>query len=159
MSKEDLITQYNLQVHPEGGYYKETYRSPDTITLENGKLRNTSTAIFYMLSDNDRSHFHKIGSDEIWFYHEGKTLNIFIIHKDSSLVVEKLGNNVSAGEKLQVVVPANTWFAASVDEFNGYCLVSCVVAPGFDFEDFILADKADLLKSYPEHKSFIELYS
>lgn len=159
MSKENLIVQYGLQVHPEGGFYKETYRSAEKISLGNGKIRNASTAIFYMLSDNDRSHFHKISSDEMWFYHEGEPLNIFVLHADGSLVTERLGRNALAGEKLQVVIPANVWFAASVEAFKGYCLVSCVVAPGFDFEDFVLAERGALLTSFPQHAAIIKAYT
>jgi len=86
MNASKLIQELNLQPHPEGGYYKETYRGEPRIKLDNGKERNSSTAIYYMLTNEDKSHFHKVLSDEIWLFHQGETIIIYEIDQHGELV-------------------------------------------------------------------------
>jgi len=153
------IEHLNLQRHPEGGFYKETYRSPDKIPVDGLPVRffgarNVSTAIYFLLQAPDRSLFHRIKSDEVWHFHAGDTLNIYIL-SDKGLVTQQLGPNLETGDSLQVVVPANHWFGASVAGAGSYTLSSCTVAPGFDFKDFELADRANLLNEFPMHHSII----
>ena len=144
--------------HPEGGYYKETYRSGDTmITVRNTK-RNVSTAIYFLLVSEEKSMFHRIQSDEHWFYHQGETLEIILI-QHGVLNTISLGNSFEKGEMPQATIPANTWFAAKVKLEKGYALVSCTVAPGFDFDDFELAKRQSLLDEYPHLKETIEAFT
>ena len=143
--------------HPEGGYYKETYRASEIITVDRGK-RNISTAIFFLLENNDKSHFHRIQSDELWFFHQGEPLEILSI-QNGQLISTILGNNIEAGELPQAVIPANTWFASHVKNESGYVLVSCTVAPGFDFADFELAERAALIREYPHLSQIIEEFT
>ncbi|TZF83060.1 cupin domain-containing protein [Pedobacter sp. BS3] len=154
MSAQTLIQQLQLQKHPEGGFYRETYRCSDTLTSSN-KTRNVSTAIYYLLENADRSHFHRIQSDELWFFHQGATVEIIMLTDGQSTSI-LLGNNLEQGEVPQVIIPANTWFAARLKHANGYALVSCTVAPGFDFADFELAGKESLLQQYPHSKILID---
>jgi len=156
---EYWIGKLQLIKHPEGGYYKETYRASETITLHDERRRNTSTAIYYLLSGNDKSHFHRISSDEIWVYHHGEPIEIVVLEKDGTISTKVLGKNLHEGEDLQIVIPANTWFGAKLKNSNGYSLVSCIVAPGFDFKDFVLADRGELVQQFPNCKAVIEKFT
>jgi predicted cupin superfamily sugar epimerase len=156
MNASEWINYLNLLPHPEGGYYKETYRCNDQLSLHGtNDKRNISTAIFFLLDGKDKSHLHKIKSDELWFFHEGATLEIFFQQGDSFKII-LLGKNPKAGESLQAVIPAGCWFGSRVKEAIGYSLVSCTVAPGFDFNDFELAKKSELLPLYPGYAKLIE---
>ncbi len=152
----DYIHQLQLQPHPEGGFYKETYRAETMVEVDGFKgTRNISTAIYFLLEGTHKSHFHKIKSDELWFYHEGVSLEIFVLEA-TGLKVIYLGKNVAEGEVLQAVIPANVWFASKVKNNEGFVLVSCTVSPGFSFEDFEMAKKADLKVQYPHALDVIE---
>jgi len=150
MNAATIIEQLGMMPHPEGGFYKETYRATSMVQPADGRTeRNTSTAIYYLLADEDKSHFHRVASDELWFFHQGATIEIYIIQHDGTLSVKLLGNNLLKGETPQVTVAANQWFAAKIQGDKGFALVSCTVAPGFAFEDFELADREILRKQYP----------
>lgn len=154
------IKNLNLQAHPEGGFYKETYRSSENIPAPGlpdrfGGSRSFSTAIYFLLRSEDRSLFHRIKSDELWHYHAGSSLSITVLD-DRGLTLHKLGPELEKGESLQIVIPAGSWFGAKVDQENSYTLSGCTVAPGFDFQDFELADRATLLKTFPTHPDIIE---
>jgi predicted cupin superfamily sugar epimerase len=159
MDWKEIKNLLNLESHPEGGYYKETYRDDSTVILDNGDAKSAGTAICYMLTGNDKSHFHRVKSDEIWFFHQGEPLEIYIIDSEGELQVELLGNCLSEGERPQVRVKRNMWFAAKIKENKGFSLVSCTVSPGFEFKDFELAKKQDLLSQYPHLKNEIEILS
>jgi predicted cupin superfamily sugar epimerase len=148
------IEKLQMTAHPEGGFYKETYRSADEIETSFG-TRNISTAIYFLLQDFQKSHFHKIKSDEQWFHHLGETLEISYI-LNNKLHQIYLGNNPENGEVLQATIPANTWFASRLKNGSGFGLVSCTVAPGFDFRDFEMAKKADLLVEFPALQAILE---
>ena len=158
---EYWIRHLGLGAHPEGGFYKETYRSQELISSGGlpGRFtgaRNFSTAIYFLLRSEDRSLFHRIKSDELWHYHAGGSLSIYVLQKQG-LAVHVLGPDVEKGESLQIVVPANCWFGAKVNEPDNYTLAGCTVAPGFDFADFEMAERKTLLQEYPEHRNVIEL--
>lgn len=153
------IEKLNLLPHPEGGFYRETYRAAESISRHalpqrfNGE-RQHATAIYFLLRVHDRSHFHRIQSDELWHYHAGDVLSIFVL--DESGVTElKLGTDIDSGESPQVVVPGGKWFGAVVKNPGHYTLSSCTVSPGFDFEDFEIADRAQLLQAFPKHRDII----
>jgi len=158
MNAKQLIEKLKLQAHPEGGFYRETYRSKEQISTTNGTIRNVSTAIYYLLENEDKSHFHRIKSDESWFFHQGETLEIVSL-QDGQLQTIWLGNNIEQGEVPQATIPANTWFACKIKKAVGYSLVSCTVAPGFDFADFEMANKNELLVEYLHLKFVIEEFS
>ncbi|RYG00126.1 MAG: cupin domain-containing protein [Chitinophagaceae bacterium] len=143
-----------LQPHPEGGYFKETYRSGEVIETGAGKSRNISTAILYLLEDEDFSAFHRIQSDELWFFHQGQALEVLTI-QNGKLVTILLGNDAAKGEVPQAMVPANIWFGSRIKNRTGFALVSCTVAPGFDFADFELADREELISEFPDLKEAI----
>lgn len=159
MTAETIIEKLNLTRHPEGGFYRETYRGEKSITLANGKVRNTGTAVYYLLKDNDKSRFHKVSSDELWLFHQGESLEIFMITNDGKLETKILGNRLDSNEEPQVVITANVWFAARLKNEKGFALVSCIVAPGFDFDDYELGNKNELIKAFPNIKFEIEKLS
>lgn len=158
MFSQNIIDALGLKSHPEGGYYKETYRAADTLNNLNGEARNVSTVIYYLLEGNDCSKFHRIASDEIWFYHLGAALDIHCI-VEGKLKTIRLGHQFQVGEVLQTVIPAYTWFAAEVVDKSQFSLLSCVVAPGFDFKDFELARRDELLKLFPHLSESIKAFT
>lgn len=155
-----LIEQFGLQPHPEGGWYKETYRSRETIpanALPERFLgqRAFSTAIYFLLEQGNFSAFHRIQSDECWHFYTGDPLEVFIIFPNGNMQVITLGNDIENGQLFQYVVPAGCWFASRPAAKSAFCFVGCTVAPGFDFADFELADAAALTAVYPQHGQLI----
>ncbi len=160
ISALQYIQHYKLLPHPEGGWYKETYRSVETIEKNNLPAnfignRNFSTAIYFLLEQGNFSAFHKIKSDECWHFYAGQPLLIYVLLPSGQLKITRLGNNIDKDELFQYVVPANCWFASKPDLGSKYCFVGCTVAPGFDFEDFEMASAADLSAAHPLHASII----
>lgn len=154
MNAQDLIRQLQLLPHPEGGYYRETYRAAQQLTTAENQPRSVSTAIYFLLEGTNKSHFHRIKSDELWFFHQGQPLEIILI-QDGRPVTILLGLDFAAGAVPQAVIPAGTWFAARVLGETGFGLVSCTVAPGFDFADFELAERAALTREFPQLRELI----
>ena len=156
MMKEDWIKKLNLIPHPEGGYYKETYRSSVSEEFNGfeGK-RNACTSIYFMLTKGNFSAFHKIKSDEMWHFYDGDSISIFVLTVEGEIEEIKLGLNFENGETPQAVVPAGAWFASRVSGVGEFALVGCTVAPGFDFQDFELANRQELLSQYPKHAELI----
>lgn len=151
----DWIRQLDLQPHPEGGYYKEVFRSSDYVTRTGTEaLRHACTSIYYLLESEDYSGFHRIKSDEIWYFHKGVPLNIHVITANGEHQVLEL-SDASSGS-LSLVVPAGLWFAAEIPSKVGYALVSCAVAPGFEFREFEMADRAELRKTYPAYAELLD---
>lgn len=158
----EIIEELQLAPHPEGGYYREMYRSTDRIAEDClhyrfcGGSRSVSTAIYFLMETGNFSAFHRIKSDELWHHYEGVALEIVVIHPHPSAKLEilKLGKDIRNGEQPLRVVAEGCWFASRVVN-DGFALVGCTVAPGFDFADFELAQCDKLVQSYPEHKAII----
>lgn len=151
-TKEEWIEELNLEAHPEGGFYLRTEESNETITRL-GKTRKLYTSIYFVLTEESPSHFHQLTADEIWYYHDGEPLTVHCIYENGTYEAVKVGKDTQKGERLHFNVPAGTIFGSTVEK--DYSLVSCVVVPGFDFEDFKLFRKEELLKIFPEHKEII----
>ncbi|MFN5620642.1 MAG: cupin domain-containing protein [Flavobacteriales bacterium] len=135
----DYIKKLNLLPHPEGGYYRETFRSGVTQDFEGfDGPRQLSTSIFFLLEAPQVSSLHRIKSDEIWYYHDGGNLEIIELDADGKENVTLLGKDLDSGATLQHVVAAGKWFGARLPEGSAFCLVGCQVSPGFDFRDFEL---------------------
>ena len=158
MSPREIIDKLKLIPHPEGGFYSETYRSDYTILNKKKENRHVCTAIYYLLEDEDKSLFHRIQSDELWFFHLGQPLEIISI-QGQQLTTMILGNDIEKDESPQVRIPSNTWFAAGVKNAKGFSLVSCTVSPGFDFADFVLAKREALVQQFPHLKDVIEKFT
>jgi predicted cupin superfamily sugar epimerase len=157
---QTIVERLQLAKHPEGGWYRETYRSSDHFpesALPAGfqGSRPASTAIYYLLGSDDFSAFHRIKSDEVWHFYAGTSLVIHVIGKDHVYRNCLLGERLDLGEIYQVVIPKESWFAAEVKD-QGYVLAGCTVSPGFDYSDFELADRHELTALYPEYQQLIE---
>ena len=155
MGAKSLIELLKLQPHPEGGYFRETYRSNEKTVNAEGATRSQSTAIYFLLENENKSHFHRIKSDELWFFHQGEAIEI-LYFENAVLHTIHLGNDFQVGQVAQAVIPAHVWFASRLLNGSGYGLVSCTVSPGFDFQDFELAKKQNLLLEFPEYPEIIE---
>jgi predicted cupin superfamily sugar epimerase len=160
MFVKELIDQYQLLPHPEGGWFKETYRSKEIISSSNlspefSGDRSFSTAIYFLLEQGNFSAFHRIKSDECWHFYTGETLLIYIINENGALTTVSLGSDTRNSEVFQFVVPANSWFASIPSQNATFCFVGCTVSPGFDFNDFELAHAEDLIREFPQHKDLI----
>lgn len=154
------ISNLGLEKHPEGGYFKEIYRSDELLPAASLPARYQgarafSTSIFFLLKKGEPSRFHRLKSDEIWSYHAGDATLIYLISPDGQLSTKILGPSIEKGESLQVVIPLGFWFGAEVKEQGSYGLMGCVVAPGFEFADFELAKREGLLKQFPQHAVLI----
>lgn len=128
-----IISRLDLAPHPEGGWYRETWRAP----AADGE-RASATAIWFLLDAGQRSHWHQVDATEIWLWHAGHTLSLSTAHDDGGPVnLVRLGGAVLDNEVPQHVIPPGFWQAAHAD--RGWALVSCIVSPGFDFDGFVLA--------------------
>jgi predicted cupin superfamily sugar epimerase len=158
---EFWIEHLQLSQHPEGGFFRETWRSTGSYHFSGHRVfsgdRPFATSIYYLLQASECSRLHMIKSDELWFFHEGSPLTVHLFHPEGISSSFLLGNN-SSGEVLQGAVRAGTWFGALHEHQtpDAYSLVSCVVAPGFDFKDFSFADRDDLIRQFPLQKELIE---
>ena len=137
MKAQDIINHLGLIEHPEGGYYKETYRSELEGDFEGfiGK-RNLGTAIYFLMLGGQSTLPHRIKSDELWFYQYGSSCEIVEIDDEGNERIIRLGADLANGEVLQHVVKAGLWFYSRVKPENEFCLAACHVNPGFDFQDF-----------------------
>ncbi|MBY0425540.1 MAG: cupin domain-containing protein [Cytophagales bacterium] len=161
-TKAYWIEKLGLKAHPEGGYYQEVYRSSEQVSVLPERYqspRSFGTSIYFLLGSEDRSAFHRLKSDEIWFFHSGSPVTIHIIHPDGRREDKHLGMDMDNHQFPQVLIPKNTWFAAQVAEGNSYVLVSCTVHPGFEFADFELANRWELIRKYPNHQELIERFT
>jgi len=155
-----IIQKLDLQPHPEGGFFKETYRCSERIksdSLDNRYLgeRSYSTCIYFLLTSDTFSAFHRIHQDEIWHFYSGSPIYIHTITNEGIYSKSTIGCHIERGEIPQFVVTGGTWFGATLVNDNDYALVGCTVAPGFDFQDFELAVRSELIVCFPQYKDII----
>jgi len=171
-SPESIVRRLGLIPHPEGGYYKEVYRSEDRIESPPSRFGpgradlSLCTSVYYLVEAPDFSAFHRIKSDELWYFHAGTGLIVHCFNESGAYQAFELG----PGREYFGLVRAGSWFAAESAAFDEaaesdtqdgsragrpWALVSCAVSPGFEFQDFELASRDSLLKSYPEHEALI----
>jgi uncharacterized protein len=155
------IDKLRLEPHPEGGYFRQTYKAE--LTLDRAALpscftgsRAAATAIYFLLEGRNFSAFHRLRSDEVWHFYAGDALVVHVIAADGEYFTIELGNEAEAGQQFQAVAKAGCWFASHVANWKGWALVGCTVAPGFEFEDFEMAKRAELVREYPQHRGLIE---
>ena len=154
------IDKLKMQPHPEGGYYAETWRSGESISRSclpprYGGDRSFSTGIYFLVKGGTFSSLHRIASDEMWHFYAGSPLTVFVIDQQDQRREILLGPDPDKGQVFQAVVPGGCWFGSRPQTEDGFSLVGCTVAPGFDFEDFELAGREKLLARYPEHSQLI----
>lgn len=152
MTEKEIITKLNMKEHPEGGYYVETYRSKITDLGE-----EFMTVIYFLLLPGQVSYWHKIAQDEMWFFHQGEPVDVYCISKEgvfSHLPLGLLGDTFDIPQQL---VPAETVFGSKMRGNKGYSLVSCVVSPAFQFQDFKLFEREELVRLYPNLSEEIDV--
>lgn len=158
-SAELWIRELQLQAHPEGGYFAETYRATESFSQGlperfncSPSGRNLSTAIYFLLKSGQFSHLHRLKADEVWHFYAGSALTLHLFHEAQYQAIA-----LNAQGNFQAVVPAGVWFGASVNEAEAYTLVGCTMAPGFDFADFeLLQENQSLIQRFPQHKALIQ---
>lgn len=160
-SADFWIERLGLADHPEGGHYREIYRSFEYISGEALPERFTgtrafSTCIYFLLKENEFSALHRLKTDEIWHFFTGSSLTLHIINKFGKYSEVTLGEDLQKGEVFQFVVEAGSWFGAKAANAASYSLVGCTTAPGFDFQDFEMGKREELVSLYPKHRSIIE---
>ncbi|MFM8807092.1 MAG: cupin domain-containing protein [Sphingomonadales bacterium] len=160
MTGRSLIEKYQLLPHPEGGYYRSTYRA--SLVLPAASLPSTfagdrpvSSAIYFLLEAGDFSAFHRIKSDECWHFYQGDPLWIHCLNPQGEYHRYTLGAGEENDRHYQLVVPAGTWFASEPALGSAYSFVGCTVSPGFDFADFEMASAARLTAAYPSCQALI----
>jgi uncharacterized protein len=157
---QELIERLGLLPHPERGYYAETYRAslkiPDLPPPHSG-ARAASTAIYFLVTrEQPTTYLHRLLSDEMFHFYEGGPLDVLMLGPTGRPgEIRRLGTNVAAGERPQILIPAGTWFAAELADEASHCLIGCTVAPGFEFADFELAAGPELALRYPAHAARI----
>lgn len=160
---DELIRELRLEPHAEGGYFREIIRSGETLPwplparYDGGRCLFTN--IYFMLRGADVSHLHRLASDEMWHFLEGSPTEMAIIGPDGNLETVRLGAGIASGEQFTVLLPRGSWFGASVAApapgEEAYSLFSCTVVPGFDYRDFELGLRDELLQLFPQHEEII----
>ncbi len=155
------IEKLQLEPHPEGGYFRQTYRSEMVIAREAlppefTGARVASTAIYFLLEGKNFSAFHRLRSDEVWHFYAGLPVLVHVITQDGEYSSILLGCDLEAGQVPQAVVRAGCWFASHVADWKSFAVVGCTVAPGFDFQDFEMGKRAELVARFPRQRELIE---
>jgi len=160
MSAQHWIQHLGLQPHPEGGYFKETYKAAEGISQSAlpdrfPGNRSFGTAIYFLLETGNFSAFHRLQADEVWHFYDGVPLALHMIDPGGAYRRQLLGLAVARGALPQLVVPAGTWFGAAVTEPDAFTLVGCTMAPGFEFADFDMPEREVLGGMFPQHQEII----
>ena len=156
-SADDLAVLFDLEPHPEGGRYRQLHRSAATVAVEGrGVHRAAVTAILFLLARGEASRWHRVLSDEVWHFHEGGPLHLHVFGPAEDYRRLVLGRDPERGESLQAVVPAGAWFGAEPAEGAPFALVGCTCAPGFEYGDFELGTREDLLARFPADRALVE---
>ncbi len=155
------IERLRLERHPEGGWFRETYRSPERLEVPGAATgsapqRSLATSIYFLLEGPDFSSFHRLRSDEVWHFHAGSALLLVAIDAGGQLRSFTLGNDVERGETPPVRIRAGWWYAARLEDSDSFALVGCTVSPGFEFEDWELGRREELQAQFPQHARVIE---
>ncbi|WP_199445727.1 cupin domain-containing protein [Aerococcus sp. 1KP-2016] len=150
------IEHFNMEGHDEGGYFSQVLKSDERVQLEGQAERALYTSIYFLLTSDNPSRLHRLTADEVWYYHYGSPLTVHMITPEGNYETIKLGLDVEDGQVLQAVVPKNTIFGSSVEDTDTYSLVSCMVSPGFEYEDFELFTRTELIEKYPDYQEMIE---
>jgi hypothetical protein len=161
LTSQQIIDRFNMQpLADEGGFYAETYRAADLVPQSvlgesyTGS-RNISTAILYLITPGAFSKLHRVESDEIFHFHLGSAVTMLQLHPDGATGVTTIGPDILNDQLPQVVVPRNTWQGCFLQE-GRFALLSCTVAPGFDFDDYESAKRSELIEQYPAQKELIK---
>jgi hypothetical protein len=160
LTAREIAELLDLEPHPEGGFYREIYRSDESLPADalphryEGE-RCPGTAIYYLLTPDTFSALHRLAGDEVFHFYLGGAVTMLLLHAGGSSETRQLGTDLAAGERPVSTVPRNTWFGLFLNEGSEYALLGTTVAPGFEFEDFELGDRVELVEQYPERAHLI----
>ncbi len=159
---DDLIKQFNLKPHPEGGYFAEIYKSSELIDSKSLPKRyegnrSFSTSIYFLIPEGKKSSLHRLKSDEIWHFYLGGPLTLVEIYPDGKVKEVVIGQDIKSGQKLQYVIKAGNWFGAYPNFESKFSFIGCTVAPGFEFNDFEMGNRDQLIKQFPKAQKIIEV--
>lgn len=158
---EEIIKKLGLVPHPsEGGFFREIYRSDEKIKKDHlperfGSGRRFSTSIYYMLTPDTFSSIHRLKSDEIYHFYLGDTVTMLLLFPSGKSKIITLGTDIMSGQKLQVMVPRNTWQGSFLNAGGEYALMGTTVAPGFEYDDFEAGKREQLIEEFPEQGELI----
>ncbi len=154
------INKLDMIPHPEGGWYHSSYTSDQTmfrhdIAGVSSSERKLWSSIYLLLESDDFTAFHRVRSEEVWYYHCGAPVKIYMISPDGDLIVEELGLDIDKGQRPQILIPKN--YALGAERMDqAFSMVGVMVSPGFDFDDIKIYDRDELLAMHPQHKALIE---
>jgi len=157
---KEIIEHFNMQPLPfEGGYYVETYRASESIAKSAMAERYTgprdhSTCILYLLTSEMRSKMHRVKSDEIFHFYTGSAVTMLLLGRDKKSETITIGNDIFEKQSPQVVVPKGVWQGCFIEQ-GDFALMGTTVSPGFEFDDFEIGSRAELLEQYPDSKDLI----
>lgn len=154
---EQYINQYNMITHPEGGYYTSMYRSMQNISFRN-KERQLYSSIYYLLKSGQKSCFHRLQNDEIWHFYDGCPIVIHELKRDGSYSYTLFGKDCPI-PTFQYLICAGNWFAATPLVEDSFSLIGCTLSPGFDYQDFEMANPTNLLQEYPDYQKIISTFT
>lgn len=151
MNVKEIIERLQMQVHPEGGYYSETYRS---IPSRDGT--ECASVIYFLLEPGQVSYWHQIQQDEMWFFHQGEPVDVACISETGTFEILPLGPIGNDNDAPQQLVPARSFFGSKMRGSKGFSLVSCVVAPAFQFSTFQLFSREEMMRKFPDLEKEID---
>lgn len=149
---EALVRELGLEPHPEGGYFRETYRAGAT-------GEPLATAIYFLVTPSSFSALHRLRADEIYHFYLGDPLDMLLLYPDGRCERPVLGADVEAGERPQLVVPAGVWQGSRVQEGGAFTLFGTTMAPGFTFAAFEMGEREALCAEYPDHPALVRRYT
>ncbi len=152
--------QLNMQRHPEGGSFARTYlcdlKMPEEVLPAGfSGERPFASATYFLLEGKEFSAIHRLKQDELWHFYDGTSILIHIIHMDGRYEEIRLGRNIEMGERPMGLVPAHSFFGAELADTSSFALVGCTLSPAFDFDDFWMPARTELLKMFPQHEELI----
>lgn len=162
LTSDQLISHLNLKpLKIEGGYYYESYRSDEFIKKEGLPERYTKdkqfgTAIYFLLTSDQKGIMHKVLSDELFHFYLGDPVQMLLLYPNGNSNIVFLGNNILAGQRIQMTVPGGVWQGTRLVDGGEFALMGTTVSPAFDFEDFEAGNRKDLIQQFPQHKELIE---
>lgn len=164
MTAEEIIRLLHLQPHPEGGYFAETYRSAESISRERlperySGPRSFGTAIYFFLTPDTFSALHQLESDELFHFYAGSPVELFMLDGTGQGSFHLLGNDLASGALPQLVVPRGTWQGCRLKTGGEWALLGTTVAPGFNYEDFRMAERGTLIADFPTWQETILSYT
>ncbi|MFA7227713.1 MAG: cupin domain-containing protein [Melioribacteraceae bacterium] len=158
-----IVDKFGMIKHPEGGFFRETYRSDEILSRKSlpprfDGERNFSTSIYFLLDGEQKSLFHRLKSDEIWHFYKGSVIHLHLLEGTRYSLI-KIGNRIEEEELPQYTIKRGSWFAAEAGDTNSFSFVGCTVSPGFDFKDFEMAQRSELTEEFPDYKSLIDKFT